>query len=68
VPQAIWFAGFVVFLFVAGVYLARAILAFVTGDLRQITKLLGARSVEEEIEDEKQSLGSANLPRAEAAP
>jgi TRAP-type C4-dicarboxylate transport system permease small subunit len=68
VPQAIWFAGFAVFLFAAGVYLARALLAFITGDLREVTKLLGARSVEEEIEDEKQSLGTASLPRAELAP
>ena len=57
-PQAIWFAGFVVFLFSAGVYLARAIVAFAHGDLRTVSELLGARSVEEEIEAEKDSLGT----------
>jgi TRAP-type C4-dicarboxylate transport system permease small subunit len=57
VPQFFWFAGFVVFLFVAAVYLARAILAFVKGDLRGVAQLLGARSIEEEIEVEKESLG-----------
>lgn len=63
-PQVFWFAGFVVFLFVAGVYLARAIVAFAKGDLREVTQLLGARSVEEEIEMEKESLGA---PLAQAS-
>lgn len=56
-PQFFWFAGFVVFLFASGVYLARAILAFAKGDLRRVTQLLGARSIEEEIEVEKEGLG-----------
>jgi TRAP-type C4-dicarboxylate transport system permease small subunit len=58
-PQAVWFAGFVVFLAVASVYLLRAMLAFVKGDLRRVRELLGARSVEEEMEFEKESLGLA---------
>ena len=58
-PQAVWFAGFVVFLAVAAVYLLRAMLAFAKGDLRRIRELLGARSVEEELEFEKESLGLA---------
>ena len=57
VPQAVWFAGFVVFLAVACVYLLRAMLAFAKGDLRRVRELLGARSVEEEMEFEKESLG-----------
>ena len=57
VPQFFWVAGFLVFLFAAAVFLARAILAFAKGDLRQVSELLGARSVEEEIEVEKESLG-----------
>jgi TRAP-type C4-dicarboxylate transport system permease small subunit len=61
-PQAVWFAGFVVFLFVAAVYLARATLAFVQGDLRTVSELLGARSIEEEIEVEKESLGVLSRP------
>jgi TRAP-type C4-dicarboxylate transport system permease small subunit len=59
IPQAVWFAGFVVFLLVASVYLLRAIVAFAKGDLRRIRELLGARSVEEEMEFEKESLGLA---------
>jgi TRAP-type C4-dicarboxylate transport system permease small subunit len=62
VPQAVWFAGFVVFLFVAAIYLARAVVAFIKGDLRTVTELLGARSVEEEIEVEKESLGVNRRP------
>jgi TRAP-type C4-dicarboxylate transport system permease small subunit len=59
VPQAVWFAGFVVFLAVASVYLLRAMLAFAKGDLRRVRELLGARSVEEEMAFEKESLGLA---------
>lgn len=59
VPQAIWFLGFVVFLIVAAIYLLRAMLAFAKGDLRRVRELLGARSVEEEMEFEKESLGLA---------
>ena len=54
-----WFAGFVIFLLVAAVYLLRAMLAFAKGDLRRVRELLGARSVEEEMEFERESLGIA---------
>ena len=57
IPQAVWFAGFVIFLLVASVYLLRAMLAFAKGDLRRVRELLGARSVEEEMEFERESLG-----------
>ena len=59
IPQAVWFAGFVIFLLVASVYLLRAMLAFAKGDLRRVRELLGARSVEEEMEFERESLGLA---------
>ncbi len=59
IPQAVWFAGFVVFLAVAAVYLLRAMLAFAKGDLRRVRELLGARSIAEEMEFEKESLGLA---------
>jgi TRAP-type C4-dicarboxylate transport system permease small subunit len=57
VPQFFWVVGFLVFLFAATVFLSRAILAFAKGDLRRVSEILGARSVEEEIEVEKESLG-----------
>jgi len=59
IPQAVWFAGFVIFLLVAGLYLLRAMLAFAKGDLRRVRELLGARSVEEEMDFERESLGLA---------
>ena len=59
IPQAVWFVGFVIFLVVAAVYLLRAMLAFAKGDLRRVRELLGARSVEEEMEFERESLGLA---------
>src|SRR5215470_18434986 len=64
IPQAVWFAGFVVFLLVAAVYLLRAMLAFAKGDLRRVRELLGARSVEEEMEFERENLGLAT-PRGD---
>ena len=64
IPQAVWFAGFVIFLAVAAVYLLRAMLAFAKGDLRRVRELLGARSVEEEMEFERESLGLA-APRGD---
>jgi TRAP-type C4-dicarboxylate transport system permease small subunit len=57
IPQAVWFAGFVIFLIIAFVYLLRAMLAFAKGDLRRVRELLGARSVEEEMEFERENLG-----------
>src|ERR1044072_454403 len=66
VPQAVWFAGFVVFLLVASIYLLRAMLAFAKGDLRRVRELLGARSVAEEAEFEKERLGLA--PRGGRGP
>jgi TRAP-type C4-dicarboxylate transport system permease small subunit len=57
IPQAVWFLGFVVFLAVAAVYLLRAMVAFAKGDLRRVRELLGARSVEEEMEFERENLG-----------
>jgi TRAP-type C4-dicarboxylate transport system permease small subunit len=59
IPQAVWFAGFVIFLIVAAIHLLRAMLAFATGDLRRVRELLGARSVEEEMEFERENLGLA---------
>ena len=63
IPQGVWFAGFIIFLLVAAIYLLRAMLAFAKGDLRRVRELLGARSVEEEMTFEKENLGLA--PRGE---
>ncbi len=59
IPQAVWLAGFIVFLFVSSIFLLRALIAFAKGDLRRVRDLLGARSVQEEMEFEKKNLGLA---------
>ncbi len=59
IPQLLWFVGFLSFLFSATVLLGRAALALIRRDFRTVRSLIGARSVEEEIELEKQSLGGS---------
>jgi TRAP-type C4-dicarboxylate transport system permease small subunit len=59
IPQAVWLAGFIVFLCVSSIFLLRAVIAFAKGDLRCVRDLLGARSVQEEMEFEKKNLGLA---------
>jgi TRAP-type mannitol/chloroaromatic compound transport system permease small subunit len=59
IPQAVWLAGFIVFLCVSSIFLLRAVIAFAKGDLRRVRDLLGARSVQEEMEFEKKNLGLA---------
>jgi TRAP-type C4-dicarboxylate transport system permease small subunit len=57
IPQFIWFVGFIFFLFTATLLLFRALLALLKNDTRLVHKLVGARSAQEEIELEKESLG-----------
>lgn len=52
VPQLIWVLGFVVFLVTALLLLARASIALVAGDLRAVGRLIGSRTVSEEVEAE----------------
>ncbi|MGH6899006.1 MAG: TRAP transporter small permease subunit [Geminicoccaceae bacterium] len=52
VPQLFWVLGFVVFLAIALILLARALVALVTGDLATVSDLVGSRTVSEEIEAE----------------
>jgi TRAP-type C4-dicarboxylate transport system permease small subunit len=59
IPQFIWFLGFVFFLFTAALLLLRAIIALIKNDTRLVHDLVGARSAQEEIELEKESLGVA---------
>lgn len=56
IPQFIWVAGFVVFMFASVVLLLRASLALFQGDLPRVRDLIGARSAEEEVKLEKDAL------------
>ena len=52
IPQTLWVAGFVLFLFTLAPLLLRATLALFTGDLATVRRLAGARSAAEDAADE----------------
>ena len=52
IPQALWVAGLIVFLLIAGLLLIRALGALVTGDTVKVQRLIGSRSLTEELEAE----------------
>ena len=66
IPQFFWFVGFLFFLATATLLLLRAGLAILKNDTRFVHNLIGARSAQEEIELEKESLGT-NAPGAKGA-
>jgi TRAP-type mannitol/chloroaromatic compound transport system permease small subunit len=49
VPQLLWVLGLAMFLAVALVLFVRALLALLTGDLAAVRRLIGSRSVSEEL-------------------
>ena len=51
-PQFLWVTGLGVFLMVALLLLTRATIAFVTGDLDTVSRLVGSRTVTQEIKQE----------------
>jgi TRAP-type mannitol/chloroaromatic compound transport system permease small subunit len=63
VPQLLWVAGFVMFLLIAALLLLRSLAAFVAGDHQTVRRLIGSRSVSEELEAE-----IAELERADRTP
>lgn len=52
VPQALWMIGLALFLLIALVLFARASLAFATGDLATVRRLVGSRTLSEEVKSE----------------
>jgi TRAP-type mannitol/chloroaromatic compound transport system permease small subunit len=52
IPQALWVAGLIMFLVIAGLLLIRALGALVTGDVVTVQRLIGSRSLTEELEAE----------------
>lgn len=52
IPQGLWVLGFGLFLFALIPLLLRTLVAFATGDLATVSRLAGARSIEEEAADE----------------
>ena len=56
VPQAIWFAGLIVFIASGMILFLRALTTALRGDLEGAVRLAGTRSAEEEVEDEIRDL------------
>ena len=52
IPQALWFAGLVFFVAVAALLLARALLAWLQGDLNKLFGLIGSKTAVAEAEEE----------------
>jgi len=52
IPQFLWAAGLIFFLLVSSLLLTRAVLALVVGDLDTVRRLIGPRSVKQELDEE----------------
>lgn len=52
IPQSLWFLGLALFLATLGLMLLRGVVALVGGDWAAINKMFGARSAEEDAEEE----------------
>jgi TRAP-type C4-dicarboxylate transport system permease small subunit len=52
VPQALWWIGYLGFVVCAALLLLRAVAALLAGDFAGASRLIGARSIEEEAADE----------------
>lgn len=52
IPQAIWFAGLAFFCVVAALHLLRAAVLFATGDAGAVQRLIGSRTVGEDVAEE----------------
>lgn len=62
IPQALWVAGLIMFLLIAGLLLIRALGALVTGDVVTVQRLIGSCSLTEEIEAEIKEQERARVP------
>lgn len=64
IPQGLWVLGLLLFMAVALLLLARAVMALASGDAATVTRLIGSRSASEEVEQERQGLDSGRTPGA----
>lgn len=63
IPQSIWFAGFVFLLVVLILLIVEATRALSGGDLRKVAALIGAKGVDEEVDDEWAARRAAADPK-----
>jgi TRAP-type mannitol/chloroaromatic compound transport system permease small subunit len=68
IPQLIWALGFLVFLAIAILLLIRALMLLIGGDAPAVMRLIGSRTVSEEIEAEVGGLERPPRPAAEPGP
>jgi TRAP-type C4-dicarboxylate transport system permease small subunit len=61
IPQGLWVAGFLVFLLVLAVLLARVIILLARGDHAGVRAVAGIRTVDEEVQDEVSAEIGQNL-------
>ena len=63
VPQLLWVLGFLMFLWVALLLFLRALLLLLAGDLAGVRRLIGSRSLSEELDAELADLELPDRPR-----
>ncbi len=51
-PQSLWVIGLTLFVVIALLLLIRAVIAFVSGDIATVARLIGSRTVNQEIQQE----------------
>src|SRR3546814_10081114 len=68
VPQSLWFAGMVLFMAVWVLLMLRTLIALFTGDMRGVSRLAGAQSLDEEIDAELAHLTGIPPPGSEEGP
>ena len=59
IPQGLWFAGLVFFVFVASLLLVRGVVAWLSGDLATLFSLIGSKSAVDEAQEEVQNVEHA---------
>ena len=71
IPQGFWFAGYVFFMVVFGLVLLRIVVALIERDWARIDSLIGARTIDQDLEEELEHSGarrdanrSTNEPRS----
>ena len=64
-PQSLWVAGLVLFMLTSLLLLTRAFLALITGDIATVQRLVGSRSITQEIEQEVGTRTSGSAAREE---
>ncbi|MCA8928500.1 MAG: TRAP transporter small permease [Alphaproteobacteria bacterium] len=66
IPQLFWVAGLFLFVATLVVVTLHALVGLLTGDLDQVQRVAGVRSMEEEIEEETHGMGGPHTPATHA--